>query len=54
MLPLVVRQGHGPDPSVAARVGEQLLEVAHLPYHHHAIIASCEQVLPVPAQLDGL
>lgn len=54
MLPLVMRQGHGPDPSVAARVGKQLLEVAHLPDLDHSVVSSCEQVLPVPAQLDGL
>lgn len=51
--PLVVRQGHGPDPSIAAWVGEELLEVGHLPDHDHTIVSSCEQVLPVPAQLDG-
>lgn len=54
MLPLVVRQGHGPDPSITARIGKELLEVVHLPHHDHTVVASCEQVLPIPAQLDGL
>ena len=54
VLPLVVRQGHGPDSSVTARIGEEVLEVRHLPDHDHTIVSSCEQVLPVSAQLDGL
>ena len=53
-LPLVVRQGHGPDPRIAAWIGEQLLEVRHLPDHEHPAVSSSEQVLPIPAQLDGL
>ena len=54
VLPLVVRQGHGPDPGIAAWIGEQLLEVRHLPDHEHTVVPSGEQVLPIPAQLDGL
>lgn len=54
VLPLVVRQGHGPDPGIAAWIGEQLLEVRHLPDHDHTVVSSGEQVLPVAAQLDGL
>ena len=54
VLPLVVRQGHGPDPGIAAWIGEQLPEVWHLPDHDHTVVSSGEQVLPVAAQLDGL
>lgn len=54
VLPLVVGQGQGPDSSVAARIGKELLEVRHLPEHDHTTVSSCEQVLPVAAQLDGL
>lgn len=54
VLPLVVRQGHGPDASIAAWIGEEVLEVRHLPDHDHTVVSSCEQVLPVSAQLDGL
>ena len=53
-LPLVVRQGHGPDPRIAAWIGEQLLEVRHLPDHDHPAVSSSEKVLPIPAKLDGL
>lgn len=54
VLPLVVRQRHGPDSSIAAWIGKEVLEVRHLPDHDHTVVSSCEQVLPISAQLDGL
>lgn len=53
-LPLVERKGHGPDTSVTAWVGKELLEIGHLPHYHHTVVSPCEQVLPVSAQLYGL
>lgn len=51
--PLVIGEGHSPDSCVTAWVGKELPEVRHLPHPHHTAVSSCEQVLPIPAQLHG-
>ncbi|KAI1238587.1 hypothetical protein IHE44_0013322 [Lamprotornis superbus] len=47
-------QGHGSDSSIAAWVSKEPLEVPHLPHHDNPVVSPCQQVLSIPAQLDGL
>lgn len=53
-LPLVVREVHGTDAGVTARVDVKLFEVTRLPHLHHSVVTTCHQVLAVTAQQDRL
>lgn len=53
-VPLVVGHGHGADAGVAARVGEQLLEVVDLPDRHDAAVTARQQILAVTTQQHRL
>lgn len=54
LSPLVIGQGHGSDSSIASWVSKEAFEVPHLPDHDNAIVPTCEQILSIPTQLDGL
>lgn len=54
LWPLVVWQVHGPDACITARVDIELFEVTGLPHLHHTVITTCDQVVAITAQDNGL